>query len=158
MSFEGKRRKRATLEALGLDLGEVQYKEPKKSLTKEFRNRLDALSSEVPGSTQIASLRQRLSYYFTPPGCRAIVSSMPPLEVGAWVCLGEQVGQISKLDSTGKCAVAIVNGPTKVRTTIPHTPVALLYFILLCLRCVRSGAPSTTCAPSLAHRAWKRIK
>ena len=39
------------------------------------------------------------------------------LEVGAWVALGEQVGQISKLDKFGKCAVAILNGPTKVCAT-----------------------------------------
>lgn len=39
-----------------------------------------------------------------------------PLAVGSWVALGDQVGQISRLDSSGKCAVSIVNGPTKWRT------------------------------------------
>jgi hypothetical protein len=31
-----------------------------------------------------------------------------PMEVGSWVALDDQVGQISKLDATGKCAVNIV--------------------------------------------------
>ena len=43
-------------------------------------------------------------------------TATPMTDVGAWVCLGDQVGQITKLDTGGKCAVAIVNGPTKWRT------------------------------------------
>ena len=43
-------------------------------------------------------------------------ANQPPLiQVGSYVALSEQVGVITKIDSTGKCAVALINGPTKWR-------------------------------------------
>ena len=50
-------------------------------------------------------------------------TATPMTDVGAWVCLGDQVGQITKLDTGGKCAVAIVNGPTKWRTVKDVSPI-----------------------------------
>ena len=41
---------------------------------------------------------------------------MGGLQLHSWVALDEQVGQITKLDQSGKCAVSIVHGPTKWRT------------------------------------------
>ena len=42
-----------------------------------------------------------------------VAARMGGLQLHSWVALDEQVGQITKLDQSGKCAVSIVHGPTK---------------------------------------------